>query len=88
MTPGTDAVSATAVATAVALVTRQALAPDIPRQDVLGGSDPAGVLAAMETVTAGLLAGVWPGDKGANALARIGLAVADLAGPCTSAGGR
>jgi len=40
--------------------------------------DPAGALAAMEAITTGLLAGVWPRDKGAAVLERIGLAVADL----------
>jgi hypothetical protein len=43
---------------------------------VLGGSDPAEVLAAMEAIAGGVLAGVCPGDRGAGVLERIGLALA------------
>ena len=53
-------------------------APEVPREDVLGDRDPAAVLAAMESIAAGMLAGTWPGDGGAEALGRIGLAVAEM----------
>ena len=59
----TETVTLAGVRTAVALLIRQQLAPDAPRGDVLGGQDPAEALAAMEAITTGLLAGVWPGDK-------------------------
>jgi hypothetical protein len=73
-------ISASAVRTAVALATRAALAPDVPREDVLGSTDPGEALAAMEVITAGVLEGVWPGDNGAGVLARMGLALAELEG--------
>lgn len=78
MTETPETVTLAGVRTAVALLTRQQLAPEAPRGDVLGGQDPAEALAAMEAITTGLLAGVWPRDKGAAVLRRIGLAVADL----------
>lgn len=74
--PGTSARAA--MATAVALVTRMALAPDVPREDVLGDEDPAAVLAVMEAVTATVLRNAWPGDGGAEVLARIGLVFAQM----------
>jgi len=64
--------------TALALVTRLAVALDAPRGDVLGDSDPAAVLAAMECIAAGVLAGLQPGDRGAGVLERIGLGLASV----------
>ena len=75
-----ETVTLAGVRTAVALLTRQQLAPGVPRGDVLDGQDQGEALAAMEAITTGLLSGVWPGDKGGAVLERIGLAVADLEG--------
>jgi hypothetical protein len=66
------------VQAAVALVTRMALEVDVPREEVLGDVAPGDALAAMEAITAGVLAGVCPRDKGTDVLGRIGLAVAEL----------
>jgi hypothetical protein len=73
-------ITVAAVKTAVALITRQAVAPDVQREDVLGGVPADGVLEAMEAVAGGLLAGISPGDGGAAMLERVGLAIADLEG--------
>jgi hypothetical protein len=73
-------ITTAAVKTAVALVTRQAVAPEVPREDVLGDAPAGDVLEAMEAISTGLLAGISPGDGGAAVLGRIGLAVADLEG--------
>ena len=78
VTETAETVTLAGVRTAVALLTRQQLAPDAPRGDVLDGQDPAEALAAMEAITTGLLAGIWPSDKGAAVLELVGLAVADL----------
>ena len=72
--------TAAAVATAVALVTRAALDPGIPRAAVLGDMPAGEALEAMETVAGGLLAGAFPGDKGAAVLKRIGIEIARLDG--------
>lgn len=69
-----------AAGTAIALVSRLVLTPDVPRADVLGDSDPGEVLAALELITAGVLAGLQPGDKGAGVLGRIGLGLAEAEG--------
>lgn len=74
-----ETVTLAGVQTAVALLARQ-LVPDVSRGDVLDGQDPAEALAAMEAIATGLLAEVWPGDKGAAVLEQLGLAVADLEG--------
>lgn len=73
-----ELVTFASASTAVALVSRLVLAPDVSREDVLGDSDPAEVLAAMEVVAAGVLAGLQPRDKGAAVLGRVGLGLADL----------
>ena len=73
MTPET--VTLAGVRAAVALLTRHR-APEVPRQDVLEGHDPGDVLAGMEAIAGGLLAGVWPDDEGAEVLERVGLAAA------------
>ena len=75
-----ETIPCTAAKTAVALVTRLATAPDVPRDDLLAGADPCGVLVAMEIITAGILAGVWPAGEGMDALGRIGVALAALEG--------
>jgi hypothetical protein len=80
--PPEGTVTLAGVRTAVALLARRG-APEVPRGDVLGGQDPADVLAAMECLAGALLEGVWPDDRGADVLARIGLAVAEV-----TAGGR
>jgi hypothetical protein len=80
MAADAEPITRTGMKTAVALVARLALAPDVPRDAVLGDAEPGDVLAAMEAITAGLLHGIWPQDKGAQVLTRIGLAVADLEG--------
>jgi hypothetical protein len=72
-----ETVTLAGVQTAVALLARE-LAPGVPRSDVLDGQDPGEALAAMGAITVGLLAGVWPRDKGAAVLEQLGLAVADL----------
>jgi hypothetical protein len=69
-----------ALTTAVALLTRMTLAEEVPRDQVLGGEDPAAVLAVMEVVAATVLRDAWPEDGGAEVLGRIGLAVADFGG--------
>lgn len=85
MTPAAEAPQETiplaAMQAAVALLARHR-APEVPRNDVLGDHDPADVLAGMESIAGGLLAGVWPGDEGEDVLERIGLAVARDSGPC------
>jgi hypothetical protein len=73
-----ETVTLAGVRTAVALLARQQPAPGVPRGDVLDGQDQGEALAAMEAIAVGLLAGVWPRDKGATALELVGLAVADL----------
>lgn len=78
--PGT--VTLGGLRTAVALLARRR-APEVRRADVLGDHDPADVLAAMECLAGALLEGVWPDDRGADVLGRIGLAVAEV-----TAGGR
>jgi len=70
--------TAAAVTCAVALVTRQALEVDVPREDLLGDVEADEALRAMEAVTAGVLSGVWPRDNGAGVLERIGVAIAEL----------
>jgi hypothetical protein len=80
VTETAETVTLAGVRTAVALLTRQQLAPDAPRGDVLDGQDPAEVLAAMEAITTGLLEGIWPADHGADLLARLGIEIARLGG--------
>jgi hypothetical protein len=72
-----ESVTLAGLRTAVALLARHR-APEVRRQDVLGGHDPADVLGAMESIAGGLLAGAWPGDGGAEVLERIGLAAAEV----------
>jgi len=72
-----EAVTLAGVQAAVALLARHR-APEVPRNDVLGGHDLSDVLAAMESIASGLLAGVRAGDEGADVLERIGLAVAEV----------
>lgn len=64
--------------TALALLARQATAPEVPRKAVRGDVRAGDVLRAMELIAARILAAGWPEDGGADMLARIGLAVADL----------
>ena len=70
-----ETVTLAGVRTAVALLARHR-APEVPREDVLEGHDPGDILAAMESIAGGLLAGAWPDDGGAGVLERVGLAVA------------
>ena len=73
-------VSISAVKTAVALATRAAIAPEVPRDEVLGDVPAGDVLEALEVITAGVLEGVWPADHGADALARLGVGIARIGG--------
>jgi hypothetical protein len=75
--PPPETVTLAGLRTAVALLARHR-APEVPREDVLGERDPADVLAAMESIAGGLLAGAWPVDGGAEVLGRIGLAAAEV----------
>lgn len=72
-----ETVTLTGLRTAVALLARYG-APEVPRADVLAGHDPADILAAMESIASGLLAGTLPGGAGAEVLAGIGLAAASI----------
>ncbi len=74
-----DVIPLAAAQTAVALLARHR-APDVPRGDVLDGQDPADVLAAMEAIAGGLVAGVCPAGRGAHMLRQIGLAFAGMGG--------
>jgi hypothetical protein len=58
---------------AVALLTRQQLALDVPRSNLTEGIPADDVLQAMEENTSGVLAGVWPADRGAGLLEQLGL---------------
>jgi hypothetical protein len=64
--------------TAVALASRSVLAPEVPRDQVLGGEDPALILAGMEALLAVLLRDAHPDDGGAGVLGRLGLAFAAM----------
>jgi hypothetical protein len=73
-------VTGTAARTAVALLARQALAPDVPREDLLGDVPADSVLEALEAITAGIIRGVWRADHGADLLDRLGIEIARLGG--------
>jgi hypothetical protein len=64
-----------AIRTTIALVTRELLADDVPRDSVLGDENPSDILAAMEAFTVGLLLIAYPGRE-AIALERLGEAFA------------
>jgi len=65
-------VSADAVSTAVGLMTRLGMCPEVPRAAVLAGQPPGEVLAAMEIIATALLKTLCPGDHGATALQILG----------------
>jgi hypothetical protein len=69
-----------AIKTAVALLVREQLAPDLARADVLGDVPPGDALRAMETIAGGLIQGVWPADHGAGFLSGLGIDIARLDG--------
>jgi hypothetical protein len=64
-----------AASTAVALLTRQAFTPEVPREGLLDGQDPAAVLEVMEIIAGALLNQFTHGDSGAQVLQHIGLSV-------------
>ena len=69
-------VTSPALSTAVALLTRRRMAPDVSRDDVIGGQPPGRVLEAMEVVTDVCLELLSPADKGAGVLEGLGLLAA------------
>ena len=59
-------------AAATALLARQVLGCDVPRGELAGGIPADDVLRAMEVITAAVLAGGWPDDRGADVLRQVG----------------
>lgn len=77
------------VSTVVALLARQAMGrPRISRADILESQPPGEALAALEAVTAGVLAAVFPDDRGAHLLQALGLFAAERAVQVTGRGSR
>lgn len=69
------AVSWPAMSTAVSLLSRQQLCPEVSRNALLEGGDGAGpVLAAMEIIAAALTGLMFPDDMGGCFLELLGLA--------------
>jgi hypothetical protein len=60
------------LATAVALLARRRVAPEVPRSDVLDGQAAGAVLEAMELLCDSLLCAAAPDDLGARMLEHIG----------------
>ncbi|HEY1701203.1 MAG TPA: hypothetical protein VGG75_15975 [Trebonia sp.] len=59
------------VRTAVALLSRSVLMPDVPREEVLGDEDPDGVLKVMEMLAHALFTGAFQGRE-PQMLAKLG----------------
>lgn len=70
-------VSWDAVTTAIGLLTRLQMCPDVPRAAVLGDQPPGEVLVAMEIVASALLETLYPDDRGATALQLLGQLAAE-----------
>jgi hypothetical protein len=77
-----------AFSSAVALLTRQITCPDVSRADLLDGQDAAEVAGVLEIVAAVALELVFPADRGAEFLQRLGLAAARRAAGGTEGGAR
>jgi hypothetical protein len=69
----------TAVSAAVGLLTRRnrKACPDVSRADIIGEQDSGEVLAALETIAAGLLCAICPDDEGARILQGLGQLAAE-----------
>lgn len=67
---------ALAARTAVALLVCRQLAPEVPREDVLGDVPPGDVLEALEAIAGVMLSGFCRDDDGAAFLDGLGVAVA------------
>jgi len=74
--PGAPAF-ALASRTAVALLARRQLAPEVLRENVLGDIPPGDVLEAMEVIAGVFLGMLSPDDRGARVLEALGLLTAE-----------